>query len=212
MVHRLLRALLIVCADPSVCRPFRDGTANRGVAAAGGRSEQSRPPQPSGAVTAPDATPSPGRAVVVGLRELSPWSMFLSAEPRCTGDHGRPRFRVAGHLDRVRREVYRAVGRQAPARCGACAAAGNARSLAESLAALPSDKSVMRTFVATAINEARLSTDIDNETGIKERAASSFSEITRARGAARAPRHGRARDDRARRRRSSGCSAPCGAS
>jgi biopolymer transport protein ExbB len=56
----------------------------------------------------------------------------------------------------------------------------NTQTLGEAHSALLADKSVMRMFVATAINEGRLSSDIDNETGIKERAASSFAEITRA--------------------------------
>src|SRR5262249_22707417 len=62
---------------------------------------------------------------------------------------------------------------------GALKTAANVRTLTEGLSALASDKSVMRTFIATAINERRLSSDIDSDTGIKERAASSFSEITR---------------------------------
>ena len=59
-------------------------------------------------------------------------------------------------------------------------AVSDARTLNEAVKALPSDKSVMGAFVATAINEMRMSTDLDNEAGIRHRAASSFSEITRA--------------------------------
>ena len=44
---------------------------------------------------------------------------------------------------------------------------------------LSSDRSVMRSFVAAAIEEVRLSPGLDNEVGVKERVASSFSEITR---------------------------------
>jgi biopolymer transport protein ExbB len=140
-------------------------------------SAQTETPTP-GAATSPDAT-APGRAVVVGLRELSPWSMFLSASLVAQAIMAGLAFAslitwtvfVAKFL-----ELLVAKRRLA----AALRAAGNARTLGDSLSALRSDKSVMRTFVATAINEARLSTDIDNETGIKERAASSFSEITRA--------------------------------
>jgi biopolymer transport protein ExbB len=117
--------------------------------------------------------------VVVGLRELSPWSMFLSASLVAQAIMAGLAFAslitwtvfVAKFLELLiaKRRLARALR-----------AAGNARTLADSLSALQSDRSVMRVFVATAINEARMSTDIDNETGIKERAASSFSEITRA--------------------------------
>jgi biopolymer transport protein ExbB len=55
-----------------------------------------------------------------------------------------------------------------------------ARSLSDAAAALTSDRSVTRAFVSGAINEARLSSDILNEAGIKERVASVFGEITRA--------------------------------
>ncbi|MBN8919287.1 MAG: tonB-system energizer ExbB, partial [Rhizobiales bacterium] len=57
--------------------------------------------------------------------------------------------------------------------------AGEARSLGEALESIESNRSVMRTFVTTAINELRLSADIDNDASIKERVASSFSEILR---------------------------------
>jgi biopolymer transport protein ExbB len=61
----------------------------------------------------------------------------------------------------------------------ALSSVSNARTLSEALLALSSDRSVMRAFVATAINEVRVSSDIDNESNIKERVASSFSEIVR---------------------------------
>ena len=44
---------------------------------------------------------------------------------------------------------------------------------------LSSDRSVMRSFVAATMEEVRLSPGLDNEVGVKERVASSFSEITR---------------------------------
>ena len=61
----------------------------------------------------------------------------------------------------------------------AVSAVADARTLGEALSVLSTDHSVMRAFVATAINEVRQSSDLDSETGVKERAASSFSEITR---------------------------------
>ena len=51
--------------------------------------------------------------------------------------------------------------------------------LGEASSMLSSDRSVMRSFVAATIEEVRLSPGLDNEVGVKEHVASSFSEITR---------------------------------
>src|SRR6478735_1520213 len=95
--------------------------------------------------TAPGASgaaASSARSVTVGLHELSPWSMFMSAST-----------------------AVQAIAR--------------ARTLGEAQSMLSSDQSVMRSFITTAINEVALSPDLDNESGLKERIASSFSEIAR---------------------------------
>ena len=55
-----------------------------------------------------------------------------------------------------------------------------ARSLREARVALGSARNVLQTFLTAAVREARLSADVAYETGIKERAASSFAEISRA--------------------------------
>jgi biopolymer transport protein ExbB len=63
-----------------------------------------------------------------------------------------------------------------------------ARSLAEAQMALGKKTTVLSTFLAAAMHEGRLSAGINSDTGIKERAALSFSEISRA--AARRTRFG----------------------
>jgi len=55
-----------------------------------------------------------------------------------------------------------------------------ARSLAEAQMALGKKTTVLSTFLAAAMHEGRLSAGIHSDTGIKERAALSFSEISRA--------------------------------
>ena len=59
-------------------------------------------------------------------------------------------------------------------------AAANARSLVEAQMALGKKSGVLSTFIAEALHEARLSAGISSDTGIKERAASRFAEISRA--------------------------------
>jgi biopolymer transport protein ExbB len=63
---------------------------------------------------------------------------------------------------------------------GALGKIGDARSLAEAQFALGSKDSVLSSLLAAAMREARLSAGISSDSGIKERAASSFAEIVRA--------------------------------
>ena len=69
----------------------------------------------------------------------------------------------------------------------------NSRSLAEAQFALGAKRGVLSSFLAAAMREARLSAGISSDTGIKERAASSFAEIAARRSAPHPPRHGTAR-------------------
>jgi biopolymer transport protein ExbB len=57
---------------------------------------------------------------------------------------------------------------------------GDVKSLTQAASLLSNDKSVMHEFIAAAIQELRLSSGLENEDAIKERAASRFGEITRA--------------------------------
>jgi biopolymer transport protein ExbB len=138
------------------------------------------------APTASDATTTPGdvggkpqRPVAVTLRELSPWSMFLSADILVKAVMIGLAFAslvtwtifIAKmfELSLVRRRLRAALGR-----------IGDARSLAEAQFALGARGGVLSSLLATAMREARLSAGISGDAGIKERAASSFAEIVRA--------------------------------
>lgn len=144
-------------------------------------------PAPGATVAQPQAVPvSPDSVVattkggvLAGINELSPWSMFLNADMVVKAIMIGLFFASLVtwtvfigkfvELFIVKRRLASALRAVSPT-----------RSLSEAHEALQSDKSVMRTFVATAINESRLSSGIDNEASIKERAASSFAEIMRA--------------------------------
>jgi biopolymer transport protein ExbB len=116
--------------------------------------------------------------VAVGINELSPWSMFMSADlvvkaimiGLCFASLLTWTIFVAKFLEMTL--IKRRLG-------AALRAMGQARSLQDAFESLRNDRSVVRAFVATAINEARLSSGIDNDSGLKERAASSFSELIR---------------------------------
>jgi len=136
-----------------------------------------RPAAPVEPAAEADASPA-SRLLSVGMRELSPWSMFLSASLVAQAIMAGLAFAsLITWTVFLAKLVELFVARRRLA--VALEVAAKARSLTEALSLLSRDKTAMRTFVAIAINEVRLSADIDNEASIKERAASSFSEITR---------------------------------
>ena len=113
--------------------------------------------------------------------ELSPWSMFLSADILV-------KFVMIGlafaslvtwtiffakmfEVSLAQTKLKRALNK-----------ISDARSLAEAQMALGEKKGVLNSFLSAAMREARLSAGISSDAGIKERAASSFAEIVRAEG------------------------------
>jgi biopolymer transport protein ExbB len=113
------------------------------------------------------------------LREFSPWSMFLSADVVVKAVMIGLAFAslvtwtvfIAKMIELtvVQRNLRAALGKIV-----------DARSLAEARFALGSKGSVLFSLLAAAMREARMSAGISGDAGIKERAASSFSEIVRA--------------------------------
>jgi biopolymer transport protein ExbB len=134
----------------------------------------------------PDATAAPVdansrtlKSATSGLRELSPWSMFLSADILVKAVMIGLAFAslvtwtifIAKmiELSVVQRKLRTALRK-----------ISDARSLAEAQFALGAKESVLSALLAAAMREARLSAGISSDSGIKERAASSFAEIVRA--------------------------------
>jgi biopolymer transport protein ExbB len=144
--------------------------------------------QPNGTAVAPAAPAGNGVAVdaakpmkftSVTLHELSPWSMFLAADIIVKAVMIGLAFAslvtwtifIAKmiELSVVRRRLRAALGMIA-----------DARSLAEAQFALGSRGTVLSSLLAAAMREGRMSAGISSDAGVKERAASSFSEIVRA--------------------------------
>jgi biopolymer transport protein ExbB len=119
------------------------------------------------------------KAATAELKELSPWTMFKSADVVVKAVMIGLAFAslvtwtifIAKMIELavVQRKVRSALVKIA-----------EARSLAEAQFALGSRGSVLASFLAAAMREARLSAGISSDAGIKERAASSFAEIVRA--------------------------------
>jgi len=145
-------------------------------------------PAASAPQAAPGGTPVVGapenaakllKATSVTMREFSPWSMFLSADVVVKAVMIGLAFAslvtwtifIAKliELSIAQGKMRRVLKKIAPS-----------RSLAEAQMALGDKNSVLSSLLNAAMREARLSAGISSDSGIKERAASSFAEIVRA--------------------------------
>jgi biopolymer transport protein ExbB len=150
------------------------------------QAEQPAQAAPPVAAENSDATAAPAeregkllQATDATSRELSPWSMYNDADVVVKAVMIGLAFAslvtwtifIAKmiELTAVQRKLRRALAKIA-----------DARSLAEAQFALGAKGSVLSSLLAAAIREARLSAGISSDAGIKERAASSYTEIVRA--------------------------------
>jgi biopolymer transport protein ExbB len=141
---------------------------------------------PAAASPAAEATAAPAeregkllKAAAAELRELSPWSMFKSADVLVKAVMIGLAFAslvtwtifIAKMIEMtvIQRKLRNALNK-----------IGDARSLAEAQFALGAKGNILSSLLAAAMREARLSAGISSDAGIKERAASSFAEIVRA--------------------------------
>jgi biopolymer transport protein ExbB len=142
--------------------------------------------QPAPASTAPDVSLSSdgGRAAkstVTALRELSPWSMFMSADIVVKAVMIGLAFASLVTWTVCIAKMFELSFVQNKLR-SSLSKIKDSRSLAEAQFALGAKGSVLSALLAAAMNEARMSAGISSDDGIKERAASSFAEIVRAEG------------------------------
>src|ERR1700682_804643 len=119
------------------------------------------------------------KSTAVALRELSPWSMFLSADVLVKAVMIGLAFAslVTWTIFIAKMIELSMIQRRLR---GALAMISDARSLAEAQFALGARRNVLSALLSAAMREARLSAGISSDSGIKERAASSFAEIVRA--------------------------------
>jgi biopolymer transport protein ExbB len=146
---------------------------------------QSVPASQSAAPASSDpaaSTESGGRllkSTAVALHELSPWSMFLAADILVKAVMIGLAFASLVTWTIFIAKIVELSVVQRKLR-NALAKISDARSLSEAQFALGAKDSVLSTLLAAAMREARLSAGISSDSGIKERAASSFAEIVRA--------------------------------
>jgi biopolymer transport protein ExbB len=190
-IHGLIFALaMLPMAQPSLAQQKMVPAAQQAPVSSPSQlvPSQAVPPtpaavQPAAVADAPaapaDGASRPPRSTVAALHELSPWSMFLSADILVKAVMIGLAFAslvtwtifIAKmiELSLVLRKLRNALGK-----------ISEARSLAEAQFALGANDSILSSLLAAAMREARLSAGISSDAGIKERAASSFAEILRA--------------------------------
>ena len=118
-------------------------------------------------------------AVAPAMKELSPWVMFMSADIVVKAVMvGFAFASVMTWTVFIAKSIELSV---ASTRLrSALKKIAEARSLAEAQMALGTKQGILPSFLAAALREARMSAGLSSDAGIKERAASSFSEIVRA--------------------------------
>jgi biopolymer transport protein ExbB len=136
-------------------------------------------PIPMAGDAGPDSSGKLAKGVATSLRELSPWSMFLSADIIVKAVMiGLAFASVVTWTVFIAKMIELSVAQRKLR--GALDRIGESRSLAEAQMALGNKRNVLSSLLAAAMREARLSAGISSDSGIKERAASSFAEIVRA--------------------------------
>jgi biopolymer transport protein ExbB len=134
---------------------------------------------PAAAVTPAEREAKLLKAATAELKELSPWTMFKSADVVVKAVMIGLAFASLVTWTIFIAKMIELTVIQQKVR-SALAKIADARSLAEAQFALGAKGSVLASFLAAAMREARLSAGISSDAGIKERAASSFAEIVRA--------------------------------
>ena len=126
-----------------------------------------------------DAGATPLKPGAAALRELSPWSMFLSADILVKAVMiGLAFASLLTWTIFIAKMIELSLARRRLR--AAIAGISDAKSLAEAQFMLGARDSVLATLLAAAMREARLSAGIASDAGVKERVASSFAEIVRA--------------------------------
>jgi len=167
---------------PAPSQPAANPTlaAPTGQAPAPAMPSQAVASNPAGpAATSADDPARSLKSVAPALRELSPWSMFLSADVLVKAVMiGLAFASLVTWTIFIAKMIELAVAQRRLR--SALGQIVDSRSLAEAQFALGAKTGVLPAFLAAAMREARLSAGISSDSGIKERAASSFAEISRA--------------------------------
>ncbi|MEH2484398.1 tonB-system energizer ExbB [Bradyrhizobium sp. AZCC 2230] len=147
------------------------------VAARPAAAAPSAPATEAAVASVSDAAPKAG--IAPAMKELSPWVMFMSADIIVKAVMiGLAFASLMTWTVLIAKSIELSVA--SGSLRSALKKIAEARSLAEAQMALGAKSGILPSFLAAALREARMSAGLSSDTGIKERAASSFAEITRA--------------------------------
>ncbi|MET3910967.1 biopolymer transport protein ExbB [Bradyrhizobium sp. S3.3.6] len=165
-----------VAAQPSAIAAPAPSTAAPALV----RPAAAAPSATEAAVTPASDTGGTAKASIVpAMKELSPWVMFMSADIIVKGVMiGLAFASLVTWTVFIAKSIELSVA-SAKLR-SALKKVAEVRSLAEAQMALGSKEGILPSFLTAALREARMSAGLSSDTGIKERAASSFAEIVRA--------------------------------
>lgn len=122
---------------------------------------------------------APKAGIAPAMKELSPWVMFMSADIIVKAVMiGLAFASLVTWTVFIAKSIELSVA-SAKLR-SALKKIAEVRSLAEAQMALGSKEGILPSFLTAALREARMSAGLSSDSGIKERAASSFAEIVRA--------------------------------
>ncbi|TFV41860.1 tonB-system energizer ExbB [Bradyrhizobium frederickii] len=136
-------------------------------------------PAASTATAPAPAKPEAASGIAPAMKELSPWVMFMSADVIVKAVMiGLAFASLMTWTVFIAKSIELSV---ASTRLrSALKKIAETRSLAEAQMAVGAKEGILSSFLAAALREARMSAGLSSDAGIKERAASSFSEIVRA--------------------------------
>ncbi|OSI49711.1 tonB-system energizer ExbB [Bradyrhizobium canariense] len=137
------------------------------------------PPMTPQAAAPAAAKSDTAAGIAPAMKELSPWVMFMSADIIVKAVMiGLAFASLMTWTVLIAKSIELSIA--ATKLRSALKKIAEARSLAEAQMALGAKEGILPPFLAAALREARMSAGLSSDTGIKERAASSFSEIMRA--------------------------------
>jgi biopolymer transport protein ExbB len=179
-VRTVIHALAIVLfVQPSFAQmaPQPSAASPPALQSPPGTAASAQPASPASEAVTP--APRSLKSETTSLRELSPWSMFLNADILVKAVMiGLAFASLVTWTIFMAKMIELAVARRKLK--SALHKIADSRSLAEAQFALGARRGLLSSFLAAAMREARLSAGISSDSGIKERAASSFAEIMRA--------------------------------
>ncbi|RXH35967.1 ABC transporter ATPase, partial [Bradyrhizobium nanningense] len=130
-------------------------------------------------IAAPAPAKSETASVAPAMKELSPWVMFMSADVIVKAVMiGLAFASLMTWTVFIAKSIELSVA--STKLRSALKKIADTRSLAEAQMALGAKEGILPSFLAAALREARMSAGLSSDSGIKERAASSFAEIVRA--------------------------------